>query len=121
MNTLSTQFEIERFKRYLRNNPDQAYQLAIKSTQEFIVFLSEHQKLQTKYTKLKAQHQSSCSSSVVSENHKKLQQDYKKLQQNYNELLEYCSRLYTDRVNLREHNQALCEMVEILASAERQK
>ena len=117
MNTLSTQFEIERFKRYLRNNPDRAYQLAIKSTQECIVVLSEYQKLQTKYIKLKAQHRSSYSFSVVSENHKKLQQDYEKLQQDYNELLKYCDRLYTDRVNLREHNQALSEMVEILASS----
>ena len=117
MNTLCTQFELERFKRYLRNNPDQAYQLAIKSTQECIVVLSEHQKLQIKYIKLKAQHKLSCSSSVSSESHKKLQQDYEKLQQDYDELLEYCDRLYTDRVNLREHNQALSEMVEILASS----
>lgn len=48
MNTLYTEFEVERLKRYLDKNPQEAYQLAITHFEDYLEVTTEYKKLRTR-------------------------------------------------------------------------
>lgn len=101
MTTLSlpSQFEIERLKRYLQKHPEQAASLAIAHFYDYLELVSQYQKLEKNFPK---------SSVTPTSKHIKLQSDYL-------ELLKYCIKLQNECVNLREDNQALRKLIDILA------
>ena len=97
--SLSSQFEIERLKRHLQRHPEQANFLAIAYFQDYLDLVYQYQKLEKKL--------SSSSPSPTAR--------YTKLQIDYCELLKYCIQLQTECANLREDNQALRNLIDILA------
>ena len=101
MTTLSlpSQLEIERLKRYLQKHPEQAPSLAIAHFHDYLELVSQYRKLENNFHK----------SSVTPTS------KYTKLQADYIELLKYCIQLQSECVNLRENNQVLRKLIDILA------
>ena len=100
MNTLYTEFEVERLKRYLDENPQKAYQLAIAHFSDYLELASEYKKLEKQLQKPKLPN-------LLNKNHARLQAEYE-------ELLEYSVKLQQANANLSEDNKALRDLIGIL-------
>ncbi len=99
MNTLYAEFEVERLKRYLKDQPQDSYRLAIAHFSDYLELASEYKKLEKQLQKPK-----------LPNLHNQAQ-----LQAEYEELLEYFVELQKANATLREDNKALRDLVEILA------
>ena len=99
MNTLYTEFEVERLKRYLDKNPHEAYRLAIAHFSDYLELTAEYKKLEK---------QLNTSKLPPLPNQTKIQADYE-------ELLEFYIELQKAYSNLGEDNRALRDLVNLLA------
>ena len=99
MNTLYTEFEVERLKRYLDQNPQEAYRLAITHFSDYLELASEYKKLEQKFQSLSL-------TNLTNET---------KIQADYEELLEFYIELQKAYSNLGEDNRALRDLVNLLA------